>query len=58
MSNGKPDFARLKKQRPPGQGDGRDWARWLKARHEAGEQLTIAQVEMYRRALRMEPYRP
>ncbi|WP_370682245.1 hypothetical protein [Comamonas sp. GB3 AK4-5] len=35
-------------------GDGRDWARGLRARHEAGERLTPHVVAMFRKALGME----
>ncbi|MDR0215569.1 MAG: hypothetical protein LBJ15_16425 [Comamonas sp.] len=35
-------------------GDGRDWARGLRARHEAGQKLTPTVVAMFRKALGQE----
>lgn len=42
----RPSFQRM--------GDGRDWARELRAKHEAGQKLTPTVVAMFRKALGME----
>lgn len=35
-------------------GDGRDWARALQARHQAGQYLTLFQIASYRKVLRLD----